>query len=152
MKPTLSDFEVYLLSIKVPIRLACISPTGPIAISLWYQYADGKIYCSTQQSARVAKYLAVNPQCGFEIAADTQPYCGIRGQAVASLDQGLGVSILKQTSQRYLGGLDNPLAEKLLASGDTEIAIVLDPVSIFSWDFSDRMIGRIFPAMEKIYP
>ncbi|MGI9567543.1 MAG: hypothetical protein ACR2LL_11105 [Nitrosopumilus sp.] len=51
----------------------------PAIISLWYVPIDGKIYCATQSKAKIVSYLQKTP-CGFEIAADTPPYKGIRGE------------------------------------------------------------------------
>ena len=92
-----------------------------------------------KDSAKIVSYLQHDNRCAFEIAADQPPYCGIRGQAKVWIDEKLGVEILEKLLVRYLGGTDNDLAKKLLANSESEVAIVLEPVRIYSWDFSDRM-------------
>jgi hypothetical protein len=140
MAADLTQMESYLHSVKIPIRLACTTESGwPMALSLWFQYQNGRLFCATQKSARVVSYLLNNPRCAFEIAEDRPPYCGVRGQAIASIDEKIGASILEQLLVRYLGGIDNTLARKLLAKRENEVAIVLKPVNIFTWDFSRRM-------------
>lgn len=136
----LKEVSDYLDSVRIPIRLACKTESGwPVVISLWFLHQDGKLFCATQSSAKVVSYLSANPEVGFEIAADHPPYCGVRGQARARIEPALGREILERLLERYLGGTESKLAKDLLAKSDTEVAIVLDPVQVFSWNFSARM-------------
>jgi nitroimidazol reductase NimA-like FMN-containing flavoprotein (pyridoxamine 5'-phosphate oxidase superfamily) len=142
MKETLSDVREFLEQVRIPIRLASITTSGwPVLISLWYLYQDGLLYCATQKSAKLVGYLQQDDRCAFEIAEDRPPYCGVRGQARAKIDDSLGDEILKKLLVRYFRSLDSDLAKKLLAKSQTEVAIVLEPTQVFSWDFSDRMRG-----------
>lgn len=148
----LGKFSNYLDSLKIPLRLSCTTQSGwPVVVSLWYLYQDGVLMCATQKSARVVEYLEENPRCGFEIAEDRMPYCGIRGQARASIDDKVGGEILEALLNRYLGGVDNPLAEDLLSKKDKEVAIILKPLQVFTWDFSDRM-KAVSMVQDKICP
>lgn len=132
--------ENYLSEVRIPIRLACTTPSGwPVVVSLWYLYEGGQMYCATQQNAKTVSYLRENPQCGFEIAADTPPYCGVRGQGIARIDAGLGATILQRLLARYLGDTENPLAQQLMVRKQTEVAIAIEPVNIFTWNYTDRM-------------
>ncbi|TFG47720.1 MAG: hypothetical protein E4H33_05430, partial [Anaerolineales bacterium] len=91
----LTAYQNYLENVKIPLRLACQTESGwPLVLSLWFVYQDGYLYCATQKNARVIRYLEAEPKCGYEIASDLPPYCGIRGQAVAELDDKLGPEIL----------------------------------------------------------
>lgn len=144
MVDELSQMEDYLEAARIPLRLACSTESGwPMGVSLWFLYQDGRLFCATQRSARVVAYLRKNPRCAFEIAADMPPYCGVRGQAVASIDENIGAQILDQLLIRYLGGMDNNLAKKLLSKREDEVAIVLRPVKVFTWDFSNRMLDVV---------
>lgn len=141
MMSELEQAAHYLETVRIPLRLACVTQSGwPMAVSLWFKYQpDGTIVCATQKSARVVSYLQREPRCAFEIAADLPPYCGIRGQAIARIDDSIGGDVLEQLLQRYLGGTENDLAKNLMKKQPTEVAIILEPVKIFSWDFSKRM-------------
>ena len=143
----LVDFESYLDAARIPLRLSCITESGwPMSVSLWFHYQDGRVFCATQKSARVVSYLQNEPRCGFEIAADLPPYCGVRGQAIATIDDETGVQVLEQLLVRYLGGTNNRLARTLLSKRETEVAIILKPVRTFTWDFSSRM-ADVAPTM-----
>jgi nitroimidazol reductase NimA-like FMN-containing flavoprotein (pyridoxamine 5'-phosphate oxidase superfamily) len=147
MSNDLKQLSKYLERMRIPVRLACTTKSGwPMVISLWYQSQDGKLYCATKKSARIVSYLLNNPRCAFEIAADQPPYCGVRGQATAVIDKNIGAKILKSLIQRYIGEMDNTLAKNLLKNQDEEVAIVLEPIKVFSWNFSKRMI-EIAPSM-----
>ena len=137
----------YLHKTRIPLRLSYRTESGwPFVLSLWYIYQDGLLYCATQEDARVVKYLENEPRCGYEIAADLPPYCGIRGQARARVDREKGPEILEALLVRYLGGFENSLAEQLLQGADREVALVLEPVNCFKWDFSKRM-ASVLPDM-----
>lgn len=130
----------YLQQIVIPVRLSCVTESGwPVVLSLWFLYEDGALYCATQQHARVVGYLQQEPRCGYEIAADDPPYCGLRGQAEATLHPEQGADILAKLLRRYQGSLETPLARKLRQRADTEVAIRLDPINCFTWNFTNRM-------------
>lgn len=132
--------ESYLQEVKIPLRLSCLTESGwPAILSLWYLYEEGAIYCATPEHARVVTYLRAQSRCAFEIAADQPPYCGLRGRAVAEIDEERGIDILKSLLLRYTGGIDNPLARRLLGRTAPEVAIRLTPQKIVTWNFSERM-------------
>lgn len=136
----ISKFQQFFNELKIPLRLSCKTPSGwPMILSLWYLYQDGRLYLATKKTARVVEYLSHEPRCAFEIAGDIPPYCGVRGQAKASIDPEQGEEILEKLLNRYQGGTSAPLAKTLLKNSAEEVAIILEPVNLFRWDFSKRM-------------
>jgi len=156
MAADLMEMKTYLESVRIPLRLACTTESGwPMAVSLWFKHQNGRLFCATQKSARVVSYLQNDPRCAFEISADLPPYCGVRGQAIASIDESIGVEILEQLLVRYLGGMDSSLARILIAKSDDEVAIILKPIKVYTWDFSSRMQDIILPnydLTDKVCP
>ena len=149
MAGNLEQVEEYLRAIQIPLRLSCRTQSGwPMIVSLWYLYQNNKIICATQNSAKVVSYLKNEPRCAFEISADLPPYCGVRGQAIARIEEDIGGTILIKLLERYLGGTNNPLARTLLAKSDTEVALVLEPKTVYTWDFTSRMSN--IPAVNSI--
>jgi hypothetical protein len=145
----LTEVKTYLEAANIPLRLACTTRSGwPVAVSLWFKHQNGRLFCATQKSARVVAYLKNDPRCAFEIAADLPPYCGVRGQAIAHIDESIGLKILEQLLVRYLGGLDSKLARSLIAKSENEVAIILKPVKIYTWDFSNRMQEILPPTLD----
>lgn len=148
-----AEQKAYLSSITIPIRLACNDASGhPLVVSLWYLFAGDRLFCSTQASARVTQYLQKHPICGFEIASELPPYCGIRGQGIATIDREQGIEILQKLLQRYLGSVDNDLGRRLLARQSPEVAIIIKPTWITSWDFRDRMADTLPGGPDKLCP
>jgi nitroimidazol reductase NimA-like FMN-containing flavoprotein (pyridoxamine 5'-phosphate oxidase superfamily) len=149
----LEAYQSYLEETVIPLRLACRTGSGwPLILSLWYLYQDGSIYCATQASARIVTHLKNDPRCAFEIASDQPPYCGIRGQAEAEILPRLGGSTLAQLLIRYLGDTTNTLATRLLRKRASEVAIRLRPISVYSWNFTDRMQDAVPDLNEKPCP
>jgi nitroimidazol reductase NimA-like FMN-containing flavoprotein (pyridoxamine 5'-phosphate oxidase superfamily) len=137
-----------LTNSKIPIRLACMSISDwPIVVSLWYTYLNEKVYCTTQNTAKVVKYLRKNPKCGFEIAGDSFPYRGVRGYGKASIVENKGEEILRMLIQKYLTGKETTISSlklyKLLLSKEhlqNEVAIEIIPAAMFKWNYKKRMI------------
>lgn len=147
------DVQRYLEKAVIPLRLSCATPSGwPTVLSLWYLYRDGKLYCATQKTAKVVSYLTREPRCAFEIASDLPPYCGVRGQGLATIDTDLGLDTLRQLLGRYLGGTENPLAERLLSRDRAEVVIVIKPVNLHSWNYAERMKSSLTKDTAKPCP
>ncbi len=130
----------YLSEIKIPIRLACITDKGwPLVTSLWFVFMNQKFYCATQKTAKVIEFLSQNPRCGFEIASDQPPYRGVRGKGSVNLSEVMGPKILRILMDRYDIRNDSTLGKFLLSNMKNEIAIEIEPIRTFTWDYSDRM-------------
>lgn len=127
---------------KIPIRIAFMdSNKEPRVISLWYAYINGKIFCATQKSARIVKHLKENPICGFEIAADSPPYKGVRGRGIAKIIESDGYKVLGVLIEKYLENKESNLSQFLEHNSKTEVAIEITPKTIFNYDYSQRMKG-----------
>ena len=149
----LAPIENYLNASRIPVRLACTTEAGwPYILSLWYIYLDGAIYCATQASARIVTFLRNSPACAYEIASDLPPYCGVRGRARAKIEANRGPEILNLLLKRYLQNTASSLAENLLSRSDTEVAIRLEPLSLYAWNFTSRMKDSVPSGTEKPCP
>lgn len=137
---SLQKISDYLGEQLIPIRLGCLTRKGsPIVCSLWYLYEDGALWCATQKPSRVAGYLAHDPVCGFEVAGETMPYKGVRGQGKVAISEKRGVDVLERLIDRYLGNRESNFAHWLLRRASQEVAIRIEPTWMTSWDFSPRM-------------
>lgn len=136
----MNNFDEVVSDQKIPIRLACIKPSGmPAILSLWYVQIDGKIYCATQKTAKIVSYLQKNPICGFEIAGDKPPYKGTRGEGTVKVIEDKGNEILDILIQKYIGGKESTLSKFLKKQSSNEVAIEITPKRIFNYDYSKRM-------------
>lgn len=132
--------EQFLREATIPARFALVTRSGaPLVCSLWYVYEDDALWFATQRSARIVAMLEREPRCGFEVAGDTAPYRGVRGQGRATLSAVRGPAVLEQLVDRYLGTRDSTFARWLLARQQQEIAVRVGFEWLTSWDFSSRM-------------
>ncbi len=135
-----AEIDAFLDDARIPIRLGCTGASGaPVVLSLWFLPRDGALWCATQRDARVVSFLSGDPRCAFEVAADTAPYRGVRGQGRASLDTARGPEVLRGLVDRYLGTEHSPFARWLLSRSENEVAIRIEPERLRSWDFTERM-------------
>ena len=134
------EIDKFVPDSKIPIRIAFMKSSNlPAVISLWYVCNDGKIYCATQKTAKIVSYLQKNPGCGFEIAADKQPYKGIRGEGTVHILNEAGAYVLDLLIDKYLGEKESTLTKFLRNNSKTEVAIEITPQKILNYDYSERM-------------
>lgn len=132
----------FLRQARIPVRLGVTSPAGdgPLVVSLWFVWRDNALWCASTSDAAVVKALRQAPDCGFEVAGETPPYFGVRGQGRATvLDD--GDDLLRELYQRYGGDTDHPFAKWLLGRDAKECAIRVEPRRVMTWDYRERMGG-----------
>lgn len=135
-----AEIGEFLARTRVPARIACIGASGhPVIASLWFVFLEGRLWCATQSSASIVRHLRRDARCAFEVAEESSPYRGVRGQGMATLDRNRAESTLRLLIERYLDQPNTRLAQWLLERSDNEIAIAIEPTSLFSWDYSSRM-------------
>ena len=140
-----TDDEVaeFFRDATIPIRLAVRRPDGtPWVVTLWYRYCDGQLECATSADAALVTYLRSDPEVAFDVSTNDMPYRGVRGHGSASLAPDDDKTVLRALLERYLGGTDSSLGERLLAADRDEVRIQIEPRSVFSWDYSDRMPAK----------
>lgn len=134
--------EQYLTRASAPLRIACVSSRGwPVVASLWYLHRDGMLWCATPSGALIARLLAKDPRCGFEVSGNEPPYRGVRGRGHASLDPAHGKELLGELVERYLGAGETRFTRWLLDRPVEEVAIRIAVDRLTSWDFTERMTG-----------
>lgn len=133
------EVQRFLEETRIPLRIACNGAKYPLLASLWFLTEGRTLWCATQRSAAVASVLARDPRCAFEISVESPPYRGVRGRALARLHDDRGEEILRALLGRYVGGTDSKLARFLLSRVEQETAIAIEPETLVSWDFRERM-------------
>lgn len=131
--------EEFLTSTRIPVRLATNGSSGPLVQSLWFAPIGVQLWCCTQKSSLLTRRLERDDRVGFEVAADTPPYRGVRGTGVAQLIDENVENVLRTLIARYQGSESTNLSEWLLSRIDSEVAIRIEPRTLSSWDFSARM-------------
>jgi hypothetical protein len=134
----------FLAGSVIPVRLGVdAGPGGPLVLSVWFLPDGLELVGATRPTSTLVRCLLRRPECGFEVAGDTPPYHGVRGRARVELDPVGGAGTLDRLLERYLGGVDSPLAERLRADAADEVGFRLRPVSLTSWDYRDRMASSL---------
>lgn len=134
-----SETRAYLDGARIPLKLACIGHDGtPVLASLWFLHREGSLWCATQRTAAVARHLERDDRCAFEVSGEDPPYRGVRGQGTARIDSQQGEKVLHELLERYGHG-GTRLADELSANAEDEVAIEIEPRSLVTWDFTERM-------------
>ena len=135
-----NEIERFLQQTRIPLRIACNGASGhPVIASLWFLPRDDTLWCATQRTASVVSHLRRDHRCAFEVAAETAPYRGVRGQGHAELHDERGEEILRLLIDRYLEDPNSRFARWLLSRAREETAIAIEPLTLLSWDFRERM-------------
>jgi hypothetical protein len=134
----------FLSETTVPLRLACLTPRERLwMLSLWFRWTDDDgepaLWCATSAGADVVSYLESSDEVAFEVSTNDPPYRGVRGNGTATLEPDPDKELLESLIVRYLGDTDSDLARGLLAGDREEVRIRIEPRTLYSWDFSDRM-------------
>ena len=136
--------EAYLRDATIPLRLAVNAADGfPLVASHWFLYREGALYCVLHKSSLMARRLAADGRCGFEIGSDQPPYRGVRGQGDASLHDDGVESSLRELLARYRIKSDSRLAAWLLGRVEEERLVRIVPTWVSGWDFSERMADAV---------
>ncbi len=139
-----TEVERYLDHTAIPLRLSVVTPSGwPLGLSLWFVLEGGELLLSTRPDAMVVSCLSAEPRCSFEVVADHPPYRGVRGRGIAEVESEGGGALLERLLTRYLGSTDVPLSKRLLARAHDEVVVRITPVSLWSFDFTERMAGSL---------
>ena len=137
---THSDLSAFLDETVVPIRVSCHTPSGGLwMLSLWYRYEEGHLWCATGTDADIVRFLRADPHVAFEISVNEPPYRGVRGQGTVTIEADPEKAVLRDLLERYLGGTDSTLAQRLLSADREEVSLRIDPTTAATWDYSDRM-------------
>ena len=135
-----NEIERFLQQTRIPLRLACTGASGhPVIASLWFVALGDSLWCATRQTASVVSHLRRDGRCAFEVAPETAPYRGVRGQGFAELHDERGEEILRLLIDRYLEDPTSRFARWLLSRAPHETAIAIEPLTLLSWDFRERM-------------
>jgi len=131
--------DEFLDGARIPVRIGCRTPRdAPWIVSLWFSW-DGAISCATSASADLAAFLAHDDHVSFEVSTNDPPYKGVRGRGRATVTPDADKELLRALLERYLGGTDNPTADRLLRPEREEIRVRIEPERLHSWDYSERM-------------
>ncbi len=134
------EIEQFLAETRYPLRLACVGADGyPRVVSVWFAYADNRLFCVSHRASVLVRLLRGNPRVGFEVAPNQPPYRGVRGQGDATVAEQGGADMLESLLGRYLGGTGSGLADWLLSRSEDELLITVSVRRWFSWDYRNRM-------------
>ncbi len=129
----------WLEGARIPVRLSVLAPRGPLVVSLWYRFDGDALWCATRSGADVVAHVRSDARVGIEVAPDLPPYRGVRGTGRAEVVPDRGADTLELLLDRYLDAVNQPLAERLRAHADDEVALRIGSLTLTSWDFTARM-------------
>lgn len=134
----------FLAEATIPVRLACHTPSGRLwQVALWFRHDDDRLACATSAEADLVRFLEERSGVAFDVSTNEPPYRGVRGYGTAAIEPDPEKALLRALIERYLGGTDSALAERLLDEDREEVRVFVDPERVHSWDYSDRMADAV---------
>jgi general stress protein 26 len=148
MPNKVTEEEVHsFLENKLNLQLATIDEDGyPSIQPIWFLYdkESGKIYISTQKTTRKAHNLYKNSdKIYFSIDDENFPYKGVKGRGIARISEDIDRNrpIIEKIIVKYLGTMENPLAQMIMENAKKGIQVVIEiaPKFFSAWDFGKSM-------------
>jgi general stress protein 26 len=92
----------------------------PISQPIWFNYDKNlqKIFIISPKKSKKIQNLRDKPNVYFSVGDESFPYKGVKGKGSANIieDAKTTVSAAEIIDRKYLGTLDHPLAQLILAS------------------------------------
>jgi nitroimidazol reductase NimA-like FMN-containing flavoprotein (pyridoxamine 5'-phosphate oxidase superfamily) len=124
------------------LRIAMIDfrDGAPLVHPVWYYYNDGKFFTAVDKNGVKARSLRKNQNVYFlidiESTKDGPPY-GVRGKGTAKVvdDSDYATKVTVHNILRYLGSLDDAVAQNLIEVGKNSSLIEITPLYMATWKF-----------------
>ena len=134
----------FLADTTIPVRLACRTPSGRLwQVALWFRHREDSFECATGADADVVRFLRQQPGVAFDVSTNEPPYRGVRGYGTATVAPDHDKELLTELLQRYLGGTDSTIGQRLLADDREEVRVLVEPERVHSWDYTERMADAV---------
>ena len=139
-----SEIRAFLNVSTIPLRLSFMNKNHePMICSLWFKFVDDSLWSASHGNSYVVSQLENNRKVSFEISTNEYPYKGVRGKAEVELSKLNADNVLAELIDKYLDEKNSKLASWLMSRADSEYVLKITPSIINSWDFSDRMRGKV---------
>lgn len=111
-------------------------------VGYYYDTSRDKMYVQTSKQSRKIFNLRKNEMIYFCIDDPNPPYKGVRGKGDVEIheDDNFNLPIIEKILLRYLGNLEDPMAQALLEMQKKGESVVLEisPKYYSTWDYSKR--------------
>jgi len=136
---TEDEVEEFLQEATIPVRIATRRPDdSPWVVTLWFRYRDGSL-SATGANADVVRFPPTRSRGRLRHLDQRHPLPRDQGNGTVELSSDSEKTLLRALIERYLGGTESPLAQRLLDDDRDEVRIRLEPRAVYSWDYSERM-------------
>jgi general stress protein 26 len=136
-----SEVDTFLASTKIPLRLGTVDAKGdPMIHPVWFHYSNSKLYLMSDKDNRKIRNIRGKKTVYFSVDTDAEPHKGVKGKgnAVLLTDVGKSVPISEKIVAKYLGGLDTPMAKRIMdqVRKGSEVLVEITPLYFSTWDYS----------------
>jgi general stress protein 26 len=111
-------------------------------VGYYYDTSKDKMYVQTSKQSRKIYNLRRNEMIYFCIDDPNPPYKGVRGKGSVKIheDVNFNLPIIEKILLRYLGNLEDPMAQALLEMQKKGESVVLEitPKYYSTWDYSKQ--------------
>jgi hypothetical protein len=142
---TEEEVRNFLANSKLNVHIATIDDSGdPNIHPTWYYFNNntGRIYIETSKNSKKVQNLGGKNVVYYCIDDGTIPYRGVRGKARIRIsnDVNFNLPITEKIMTKYLGNLDNSMANILLNSIKNGDSVILElmPDYFSTWDYGKK--------------
>jgi nitroimidazol reductase NimA-like FMN-containing flavoprotein (pyridoxamine 5'-phosphate oxidase superfamily) len=136
-----SEVDGFLAITKTPLRLGTVDAKGdPMIHPLWFYYLKDRLYILSVMDNLKVRNIRGKKRVYFSIDTDAEPHKGVKGKGTALIvaDTGKSVPITEKIIAKYLGDLNNPMANRIMDGirKGTEALVEITPLYFSTWDYS----------------
>jgi len=136
-----SEVDIFLSTSKTPLRLGTVDSKGdPMIHPLWFYYLNERLYILSLKDNLKVRNIRGKRRVYFSIDTDAEPHKGVKGKGTAMIlaDIGKAVPISEKMVSKYLGGLGNAMAKRIIdgIQKGTEVLVEITPLYFSTWDYS----------------
>ena len=136
---TKAEREAFLADVHVGIIAVDEPGRGPLALPVWYSYADGVVTVSTSRSLLKGRLLEAAGRATLTAQTEAAPYQYVSVEGPVELDSSVGDTLASAT--RYLGAeLGQWYADENPHTDDT-VQVRLRPEHWRTFDYNKLLAG-----------
>lgn len=135
---TVDERDAFLAEVRVAVLAIDEPGRGPLALPIWYEYADGTVRCWMNRSSLKARLLRAAGRATITVQAEGPTYGYVSVEGPVELVTTSDADALRMAT-RYLGPAGGQKYVEAMPSGPDSVLMLLTPEHWRTHDFGKSL-------------